>query len=249
MFTGYDGGISDLFIVNADGSNLRRLTNDKYADLHPVWSPDGKTHRLRDRSRPRDRFQDPADRQHADRALRPGGGRIEVLPEMDEGKNVSPQWSPDGKSIAFVSDRTGVSNIYLYDLTDQQVYQLTDLFTGAQGITPLSPVLSWARRRRPAGLRLLLSRQVRRLRHRQPAVAQEGDPWQPAHDRLGDCETQSVWIDPPTVIPVAATPPSSPHAITAARPVESSGSIYRAPRGIPPGGRRRPRSRTPPCAQ
>ena len=26
-----------------DGSDLQRLTDDKYADLHPVWSPDGKT--------------------------------------------------------------------------------------------------------------------------------------------------------------------------------------------------------------
>ena len=43
VFTGYDGGLSDLFIVNRDGSGLRRLTKDKYADLHPVWSPDGKT--------------------------------------------------------------------------------------------------------------------------------------------------------------------------------------------------------------
>jgi len=64
---------------------------------------------------------------------------------MDQGKNVSPQWAPDGKSIAFVSDRSGVSNIYLYDLGEAQVYQLTDFYTGVQGITPLSPVLSWAR--------------------------------------------------------------------------------------------------------
>ena len=35
---------------------------------------------------------------------------------MEQGKNVSPQWAPDGKSIAFVSDRNGVSNIFLYDL-------------------------------------------------------------------------------------------------------------------------------------
>ena len=35
---------------------------------------------------------------------------------MDQGKNVSPQWAPDGRSIAFVSDRNGVSNIFLYDL-------------------------------------------------------------------------------------------------------------------------------------
>ena len=63
---------------------------------------------------------------------------------MDVGKNVNPQWAPDGKSLAFVSDRNGVSNIFLYDLTDRASYQLTDFYTGAQGITPLSPILSWA---------------------------------------------------------------------------------------------------------
>ena len=38
-----------------------------------------------------------------------------------------------------------MSNIFLFDLTDtKDVYQLTDFYTGAQGITPLSPVLSWS---------------------------------------------------------------------------------------------------------
>ena len=71
---------------------------------------------------------------------------------------MSPQWSPDGKSLAFVSDRNGVSNIFLYDLDENEVYQLTDFYTGAQGITPLSPVLSWARAGGPARVRLLRGR-------------------------------------------------------------------------------------------
>src|SRR4029077_20887231 len=71
-------------------------------------------------------------------------GTIDVLPHMEQGKNVSPQWAPDGRSLAFVSDRNGVSNIFLYDFDAKDVYQLTDFYTGAQGITPLSPVLSWA---------------------------------------------------------------------------------------------------------
>jgi Tol biopolymer transport system component len=64
---------------------------------------------------------------------------------MEAGRNSSPQFSPDGKTIAFVSDANLVSNIYLYDLTDRSLYQLTNLFTGVQGITPLSPAISWAR--------------------------------------------------------------------------------------------------------
>jgi hypothetical protein len=53
-------------------------------------------------------------------------------------------WAPDGRSLAFVSDRSGISNVFLYDFDDGQIYQLTNLFTGVQGITPLSPVLTWA---------------------------------------------------------------------------------------------------------
>src|SRR4029077_11074809 len=43
VFTGFSNGFTDLFIINRDGTGLRRLTNDKFADLHPSWSPDGKT--------------------------------------------------------------------------------------------------------------------------------------------------------------------------------------------------------------
>jgi Tol biopolymer transport system component len=145
VFTGYDGGISDLFTVNRDGSDLRRLTSDKFGDLHPVWSPDGKTIAFASDRGPRTDFKTLAFSNFRIALYDLATGTVRVLDHMDQGKNVSPQWAPDGKSIAFVSDRSGVSNIYLYDLGDAQVYQLTDFYTGVQGITPLSPVLSWAR--------------------------------------------------------------------------------------------------------
>src|ERR1051325_10831665 len=47
-------------------------------------------------------------------------------------------------AVAFVSDRTGVPKIHLYEVGEGEVYQLTDFYTGVQGITALSPVLSWA---------------------------------------------------------------------------------------------------------
>lgn len=144
VFTGYDGGLSDLFIVRRDGSGLRRLTQDKYADLHPVWSPDGRSIAFATDRGEETNFKT-LDIGNMRIALYDiDTGAIELLNHMDQGKNVSPQWAPDGQSIAFVSDRNGVSNIFLYELREKLLYQLTDFYTGAQGITPLSPVLSWA---------------------------------------------------------------------------------------------------------
>src|SRR3989442_4608032 len=43
VFTGFNGGFTDLYIINPDRTGLRRLTNDKHAGLHPSWSPRGET--------------------------------------------------------------------------------------------------------------------------------------------------------------------------------------------------------------
>jgi Tol biopolymer transport system component len=146
VFTGFNNGFSDLFVINRDGTGLRQLTDDRFADLHPSWSPDGRTIAfVTDRGGETD-FD----------LLRFGNLRIalyhldtgaaEQLGNMDAGKNINPVWAPDGRSLAFVSDRTGINNIFLYDFADGRIYQLTNMFTGVQGITPLSPVLTWAAR-------------------------------------------------------------------------------------------------------
>jgi TolB protein len=38
---GSDGN-RDIYVVNVDGTNLRRLTSDAGVDEHPTWSPDGQ---------------------------------------------------------------------------------------------------------------------------------------------------------------------------------------------------------------
>src|SRR5207302_193620 len=42
-FTTGKGANENLFIVNADGTHLRRLTNDAASDRDVTWSPNGKT--------------------------------------------------------------------------------------------------------------------------------------------------------------------------------------------------------------
>ena len=75
----------------------------------------------------------------------PTTGVIEPLVSFPEAKNINPQWSPDGKSLYFLGNPNGITNAYRLDLTTNQIYQITNLFTGISGITALSPALSVAK--------------------------------------------------------------------------------------------------------
>jgi Tol biopolymer transport system component len=145
VFTGYEGGWSDLYIVDADGRNLRRLTADRYADLLPAWSPDGTTIAFTTDRGPDTDFDELRFGNLRIALYHLDGDSVSILPDMQRGKNVNPVWAPDGRSLAFISDRSGIDDIFLYDLDAGELYQLTHAYTGITGITDLSPAISWAR--------------------------------------------------------------------------------------------------------
>jgi Tol biopolymer transport system component len=232
VFTGYDGGLSDLYLVNADGSNLRRLTNDRNADLHPVWSPDGTTIAFATDRGPETNFQTLRFSNMRIATYDLASGRIDVLPGMEAGKNVSPQWSPDGNGIAFVSDRDGVSNIFYFDRSDEKVYQLTDLFTGAQGILPLSPVLSWAREADLLAFVYYTRDQFEVYAISDPRSLKK-QPWQPPAPMVARGDSARVVGRPVAATPVDTQVPSAV-ADTTRSALEESGSIYVGPRGFRP---------------
>jgi WD40-like Beta Propeller Repeat len=49
----------------------------------------------------------------------------------DRALDQQPTWSPDGKTLYFVSDRTGIANVYAYDLATHALAQVTNVLTGA----------------------------------------------------------------------------------------------------------------------
>ncbi len=143
VFSAINHGQSDLFIFNLQNDSLQQITNDAYADLQPAWGPDGRFIAF-----VTDRFS--TDLTHYDfgnyqLALYDlASQKIWLLPCFKNGKNINPQWSAQGESLYFVSDQSGISNIYRLNLSTGQIFQLTNVFTGVSGITALSPAISSA---------------------------------------------------------------------------------------------------------
>jgi WD40 repeat protein len=143
VFSGSSGGLTDLYIVDIEGKNLQRVTDDRYGDLQPSWSPDGKRIAWASDRGEGASFELLRFPHWRITVLDLDAGTLEVLPGQG-GLNLNPQWSPDGKSIAYVSDRTGTANVFLYDFEDQKHYQLTNLVGAVSGLTEYSPAISWA---------------------------------------------------------------------------------------------------------
>lgn len=58
------------------------------------------------------------------------GSKIEELMH-DRAIDGGASWSPDGKIIYFASDRTGIFNLYAYELASKKIYQITNVLGGA----------------------------------------------------------------------------------------------------------------------
>ncbi len=142
-FTGLSRGLTDLYVLDLNGSTPRQLTHDAFADLQPAWSPDGRSIAFAT-----DRFTshlatlDMGPYRLA--LIDPNTGAIRPAPGFTTGKNINPQWSRDGASLLFISDRDGISNLYRVTLADGAIAQLTNIATGVSGITNTSPALSVA---------------------------------------------------------------------------------------------------------
>ena len=141
VFSALSGGFSNLFLYNLNSKKLTELTNDAYAEMQPEWSPDGKEIVLvTDRFTTKLDSLDIGDYQIA--LFNPQTKEFKQLNNFKNAKNINPQWSKDGNSIYFLSDQNGITNIYKLNLQNNDVEQLTNLYTGVSGITSLSPALS-----------------------------------------------------------------------------------------------------------
>lgn len=141
-FSGMDGGISDLYVLNMQTGDVRQLTNDRYSDLQPTWSPDGATLAfVTDRGPQGTEFETLSYGKERIGLLDLASGSIRTVRPFD-GRHTNPQFSPDGRSLFFISDHDGFKDVYRYVLSDRSLYRVTNLQTGVSGITATSPAMS-----------------------------------------------------------------------------------------------------------
>lgn len=132
VYTTNKAGTRAIFIADLDGnqkvSNVRPLAPVAFTEqvFTPRWSPDGK--------------------HVAYSSWRRGGYRDIVYVDVEHGVSRritndravdgNPSFSADGRWLFFHSDRTGIANLYAYELASGRLRQVTNVINGAYSPEP-----------------------------------------------------------------------------------------------------------------
>jgi len=106
----------EIYVMNADGSNQTRLTDNSDYDRLPSWSPDGS----------QIAFTSGRDGNYEIYTMNPDGSNQNNLTDNSFNDDFSPSWSPDGSQIAFHSYIGINSEIYIMDADGSNQTRLTD---------------------------------------------------------------------------------------------------------------------------
>ena len=116
-------GTEELAVVPIEGGAPDVLLHNQAGEIaySPAWSPDGK--------------------QIAYSRFKPGGfhdihlfdlaTRTDRALWVDRALDIEPRFSPDGRYVLWSSDRSGIYNIFAYELASGRIYQVTNVLGGA----------------------------------------------------------------------------------------------------------------------
>ena len=119
LFQSERSGGTDIYVMNADGTGLARLTDHPAADTHARWSPDGRQFVF-------DSERDGAWHIYLANA---DGSNVRRITTPDQARNGSagrhPDWSRDGTSLVFDSNRDDDDEIYVSSLDGTKQQRVT----------------------------------------------------------------------------------------------------------------------------
>ena len=209
-------GNHQIYTMDSNGGNIKRITHHEGRDLEPAWSPNG--------------------RQIAFHSYRIGKKRSEIYVIDADGTNErnltnhpasdwAPAWSPDGSHIVFESDRDEKENLNLFimEADGRNVRRLTDMEFASR--PAWSPDGNWILFEahldqndlsrqiyviRPDGTRM---KQISQPTHRQKVSA----VWSPDGKRILYMETENFQTD--GFFPMIASVPNPGNKTVQAEPI------------------------------
>ncbi len=146
-FSALAGHMRDIYVYDIENDAVERLTFDRFDDVDPSWMPNSsEIVYASDRPHPETPMIDANGQPYVSYAgaFMPGdfdygsynlfrqelGNGGPVALSFGPGQNTNPIVAPDGKRIAFISNRNGIDNIYVGYLETGEQYAVTDILTG-----------------------------------------------------------------------------------------------------------------------